>query len=134
MVEEEKKKRILELLEEMLKWIRVTNIPQVKKLLLGLLQSDEEKLAYHHSNGGSSRKVAKLAGVSHVDVTKWWKVWIRAGIAQPLSVQRGERARRIFALEDFGIEIPQPKEVNRGKKEDESIVTQAEQKTEEEKK
>lgn len=112
MPEEQKDKqdRMIELLEELVNWTKVTNIPQVKKLLLDLLPSNEHKIAYHNSNGDSSREVAEVAGASHTDVARWWKIWVRAGIAEPLSVQRGERAKRVFSLEDFGIEMPQPKE------------------------
>jgi hypothetical protein len=119
MLEEEKKEkdRIIELLEEMLKWIKVTSIPQVKKLLLDILSSDKEKIAYHYSDGRDCRAVAKLAGVHHGTVATWWKRWTRAGIAEPMGAKRGERARRIFSLEDFGIEVPSPKEVEPLKKE-----------------
>jgi transposase len=111
--EEERKKqdRMIELLEELVKWTKVKSIPHVKKLLLEILPSDEEKRAYHYSNGQDSRGVAKLAGVGHVAVTKWWKNWIRAGIAKPVSAKRGKRAKRVFSLEDFGIEVPLLKEV-----------------------
>ena len=101
--------RILKVLEEILKWIKVTSIPNVKKLLLEMLPSDEEKIVYHYSDGRGSQKVARLAGVCFVTVTKWWKAWSRAGIAELLSVKGGERAKRIFSLEDFGIGVPPPR-------------------------
>ncbi|WXG46772.1 MAG: hypothetical protein WED05_08975 [Candidatus Atabeyarchaeum deiterrae] len=98
----EKKIRIL---EEILKWLKVTSIPTVKKLLEDMLESDEEKLAYHFSDGRSSQEVANNCGASYVTVTKWWKKWSRAGLAELSSVKGGERAKRVFSLEDFGIEI-----------------------------
>jgi len=105
----DKQDRMIELLEEMLKWIKVTSIPHVKKLLLEILPSDEEKI----------KAVAKFAGVSYVTVTKWWKIWGRAGLAEMMSAKGGERAKRIFSLDDFGIEVPKivkaaPKTANRG--------------------
>jgi len=118
--EEEKKDkqdRMIELLEEILKWTKVTSVPQVKKLLSEVLQSDKAKIAYHFSDGLDSKAVAKFAGVSHTAVTNWWKSWIRAGIAEPIGARGGERAKRIFSLEDFGIEVPSPKEVEPPKKE-----------------
>lgn len=102
---------MIELLEELLKWTKVTSIPHVKELLLKILQTDDEKIAFHNSDGRTSQEVAKLVGVSYVTVTKWWKVWTRAGIAESVGVRGGERARRIFSLEDFGIEIPASKEI-----------------------
>jgi hypothetical protein len=124
-VAEEKKSRqdrMIEILEEMLRWAKVTSIPQVKKLLLDILPSDEEKIAYHYSDGRDSKAVAKLAGVSYVTVTKWWKIWARAGIAEMMSVKGGERARRIFSLEDFGIGVPSPKKTKPKKEETEAPI------------
>lgn len=103
--------RMIELLEEMLKWMKVTSIPEVKKLLLDILPSDKEKIAYHYSDGRDSRAIAKLAGAHFATVATWWKRWTRAGIAESIGAKRGERARRVFALEDFGIDVPTPKEV-----------------------
>ena len=100
-----------------MKWIKVTSIPSVKKLLEDMLPSDEEKIAYHYSDGRGSQEVSKFAGVSFGTITRWWKTWMRAGIAEPVGARGGERARRIFSLEDFGIEVPEPEEIEIEKKE-----------------
>lgn len=99
-----KEDRIVELLEELVKWTKVTSIPRVKKLLLEILTSPEEKTAYKASDGKSSKEVAKQASVSYVTITFWWKKWIKAGIAEPIRARGGSRARRVFSLDDFGIE------------------------------
>ena len=125
---EDKQNKIIEILIEMLKWIKVTSIPHVKKLLIELLPSDEEKIAYHYSDGRTSQEISQLAGVSYVTITKWWKSWIRAGIAEPISVKGGERAKRVFSLDDFDIEVPQTKGAEVKKKEAE--ITKEEQKWE----
>jgi len=102
-----KEDRMIELLEELVKWARVTSFPRVKELLIRLLVSPEEKVAYQSSDGEkTSREVAEIANVSHPTISKWWKAWIKAGVAESVSVQRGERAKRIFSLDDFGIEVP----------------------------
>jgi len=101
-----KEDRMIQLLEELVKWTRVTSIPKVKELLMNILESPEERIAYQSSDGErSSREVADQANVSQFTVAKWWKKWIKAGIAEPVSVRRGERAMRIFVLNDFGIEV-----------------------------
>jgi FixJ family two-component response regulator len=100
-----KEDRMIELLEELVKWTRVTSIPNVKKLLLEILTSPEEKIAYQLSDGKSSKEVAKQADVSYVTITFWWKKWIKAGIAEPVRARGGSRARRIFSLDDFGIGV-----------------------------
>jgi hypothetical protein len=114
--EKDKQDQMIEILEEMLKWIKVTSLPQVKKLLSDILPSDKEKIAYHCSDGHDSKRVAEFAGVGHSTISRWWKIWIRAGIAEPVGARGGERARRVFSLEDFGIEVPGPKETKLEKK------------------
>lgn len=118
----DKQDRMIELLEGMLKWMKVTSIPHVKNLLLEILPSDEEKRAYHYSDGRGSREVAEFAGVGHTAVARWWKTWVRAGIAKTVKARRGKRAKRIFSLEDFGIQAPSLKEIKPDKKETEATV------------
>lgn len=66
--------RMIELLEELVKWTKTTSIPQVKKLLLEVLSSTEEKLAYQLSNGKRTiREVAKQANVGVSTLSRWWK-------------------------------------------------------------
>jgi len=102
---------IISLLEEILRWIKATNKSSIKELLLRLLSSDEEKIAYEFSDGErSSRDVAKLAGIDHVTVARWWRRWIEEGIAESISVRGGKRAKRVFSLEEFGITVPTPKQ------------------------
>ncbi len=103
---EDSQKRMVELLEEIAKWTKVTSIPRVKDLLQEVLSSDNEKIAYHVSDGLDSRSVGRLAGVGASTIARWWKVWLRAGIAKAIPVKGGERAKRIFSLEDFGIGVP----------------------------
>jgi hypothetical protein len=103
-----KEDRMIELLEELVKWTKVRSLPRVKELLLSILKNPEEMTAYQASDGErSGREVGERANVGQTTVARWWKTWIRAGIAEPVSVQRGERAKRIFSLDDFGIEVPQ---------------------------
>ena len=125
MVKNMSQEKVVELLIEILKWIKITSFPQVKRLLLEILPSDEEKVAFHYSDGRSSQQVADLAGVSYVTVTKWWKIWYKACIAEAINVRGGDRAKRIFSLEDFGIEVPQPQKNNIKQKETESIEKEA---------
>ena len=106
-----KEDRMIELLEELVKWTRVTSFPKVKDLLMEILASPEERVAYQSSNGErTTREVANMSNVGHYKIANWWKTWIKAGIAEAVSVQRGERAKRIFSLDDFGIEVPIIKE------------------------
>lgn len=104
----DKQDKVVEVLEEILKWIKVTSIPQVKQLLLETLPSNKEKVAYYYSDGQDSRAVSRASGVPFTTVARWWKKWIRTGIAEPVGAKRGDRAKRLFSLEDFGIDVPIP--------------------------
>lgn len=101
--------RTVELLEELVRWTKVTSLPHVRQLLLDLLPGDENKMAYQYSDGRKSEELSDLVGVDSSTIRDWGKIWIRAGIAEPMRVQRGERAKRVFSLEDFGIDVPAPK-------------------------
>jgi len=98
---------MIKLLEELVKWTKVTSIPHVKKLLLEILASPKDKIAYQSSDGKTRKEVAKQANVSVFTISKFWEKWTKAGIAKAISVRGGgQRGIRIFSLEDFGIEVP----------------------------
>jgi len=104
---EDKYDKMITFLEDIRKWIRFQGWRSVKEVLLDTLKTDEDKLVYQYSDGGSSRAVAEKAPVSHKTVTKMWEKWAKIGIVEPMQVQRGTRYKRAFSLDEFGIEIPQ---------------------------
>jgi hypothetical protein len=91
---------------EMLKWVRLLGIQTARVILADCLKKDAERLAYHFSDGRESREVGRLAGISHMTVTNYWKKWAALGIVEPVRARGGERYRKLFSLEDFGISIP----------------------------
>lgn len=103
-----KEDKMIELLEELVRWTKVTSIPHAKKLLEEILQSPEEKTAYQASDEKMSyEEIAKLVNVSSMTISNYGKKWIKNGIARAVPVKGGgQRAVRLFSLEDFGIEIP----------------------------
>ena len=101
-----KEDKMIELLEELVKWTKVATFPSVKKLLLEILPKPEQKIAYQASDGETIKEVAKQANASVGTISKWWEQWTRAGIAEDVPVRGGERTIRKFSLDDFGIEVP----------------------------
>jgi hypothetical protein len=97
--------KVVELLEELVRWTKVTSMPHVKTLLMEVLSTPEERIAFQESDGKSSKEVAEHVGVSSRTITNWWKLWIKAGIAEAVPVRGGQRAVRVFSLDDFGIKI-----------------------------
>jgi transposase len=99
--------RKIELLEELVKWVKVTSIPKVKELLEKMLPTSEEKVAYKYSDGETTiREVSQVSGRGIGSISRDWKQWERAGIAVSVPAKRGDRAKSLFSLEDFGIDTP----------------------------
>ena len=97
-----------EILKEILKWIRFAGTKEVKNVLTNALDTDQKTLMYHLSDGNrSSADIGKAVGVSEMTVRRNWAAWARQGIVESLRVRGGERYKKSFDLEDFGIEIPQ---------------------------
>ena len=99
-----------EILKEILKWIRFTGAKEVKSVLVSTLDTEQKRLIYHLSDGNrTSMDIAKAAGTSDTTIRRYWASWARQGIVESLKVRGGERYKKSFELEDFGIEVPQPK-------------------------
>jgi hypothetical protein len=103
---EEKTDRIIELLEEILKWVRLEGAQRALDTLKELLKTDTEKLVYENSDGHTSREIAGVVGTSHATVINYWKKWLRFGIVKEKSSRGGTRFVKVFSLADFGIEVP----------------------------
>lgn len=103
------------ILREILKWQRLQGIGMLRKKAKGenLLADEKDILVYYHSDGNkSTRDLAKKAGVGRSKVRRLWKKWIDAGIAEPTEKYGGGRCKRLFELNELGVELP---EGNRGK-------------------
>lgn len=99
-----------QLLREILKWIRFAGMKEVKVVLSSALDSETKKVIYHLSDGEKgSVEIAKASRVSDSTVRSYWKSWAKLGIVEAIKVRRGERYKKAFDLEDFGIEVPQLK-------------------------
>jgi len=101
----DKQDKVIELLEEILRWTRLQGVQNARAVLVDALKTDTLKIAYQFSDGRSSVDVAKVCGVSPMTVTNYWRRWFTLGIAQPSKNYKG-RFERAFSLEDLGIEIP----------------------------
>lgn len=109
---DEKLDRIIELLEEILKWTRFEGNQRVKEILLDELDTDVKKIVYELSDGRSSPEIAKEIDVTDKTIRDWWKKWVKRRIAE-VHPNYSKRIRKVFSLGDFGIEVPK---VNKGGK------------------
>jgi len=93
-----------ELLREILKWTRFTAMKEVKDTLSAALDTPQKKQIYQLSDGEKSGiEISKAVGTSHTTVHNYWKAWAKVGIVEPLRARGGDRYKRSFDLEDFGI-------------------------------
>jgi len=99
--------QIVELLREILKWVKFAGAREVRTVLMNILDSEQKRLIYHLSDGErGSTEISKLAKVSDRTVRRYWESWARMGIMEPIRVRGGLRYKKSFELEDFGFAIP----------------------------
>ncbi len=99
--------KIETLLQELVKWVKVTSHSQVGKILSEQVQSQGQKITFKNSDGKKTTKeLSELSGMDPADISRDWKKWTRAGIAEQISAQGGSRGKSLFSLEDFGIDVP----------------------------
>jgi len=103
---EEKTDKIIELLEEISRWVKFEGIQRATDVFAGLLKTDTERLVYESSDGRTSREIAQVVGTSHATVINYWKKWAKHGIVREKASRGGTRFVKVFSLTDFGIEIP----------------------------
>lgn len=97
-----------ELLTEILKWLKFAGAKEVREVLASTLDNDQKRLIYHLSDGNKgSVEIANLAKTSDRTVRRYWESWTRVGIVDALKVRGGERYKKSFELEDFGIRVPE---------------------------
>ena len=102
--------KVIELLQEMLKWVKFAGAREVRTVLMNILDTEQKRLIYHLSDGEhGSVEIGKAANVSDSTIRRCWESWVRLGIVEPLSVRGGVRYKKSFQLEDFGFTVPQIK-------------------------
>lgn len=99
---------IIELLNELVKWTKFQAWGKVKDVLLSVLDDDIKKIIYHNSDGkNSSRKIAEKVSVGSTTIVRYWNKWANFNIVESITVRGGGlRYKKMFDLEDFGIEVP----------------------------
>lgn len=109
----ENNENIINLLKELVKWTKFQAWSKVKEVLLNVLNDDIKKLIYHFSDGkSSSRKMTEKVPVGHSTIVKYWNDWAKSNIVEPIPVRGGgTRYKKMFNLEDFGIELPKAKKL-----------------------
>jgi hypothetical protein len=101
---------LIAIMREMLKWTKFAGTKEVRNVLTSVLDSEQKRLIYHLSDGNNGTvQIAEAADVNAETVRRYWISWSRQGIVDSIKVQGGQRYKKSFDLEDFGITVPPPK-------------------------
>ena len=96
--------KILQTLQELLKWTKVSSYNDIKKMLESVLDAENKKVIYHLSNGeNSTDQIVEKGKVAAGSVSKYWREWEKIGIGEQIPVKRGMRFKHSFDLGDFGL-------------------------------
>ena len=91
----------LDVLNQILKWIRVQAMPSVKKLLEDNLQKSEHRRLYQTLNGSKTQKqLSDSFGISQSRISQLLSAWHRIGIVAQSSPGKYTKS---FDLEELGI-------------------------------
>jgi len=103
----------ISLLKEILKWIKFAGMKEVRHVLEIELNTDERKIVYQTSDGTKGTvELAKLIGVkSNKTIDTMWDKWLKMNLGENIPVRGGERFKRLFDLEELGIDVPKIRNV-----------------------
>jgi len=107
---EDDNKKITQLLEELVKWTKFKGMQEVRGILVSILDTETKRLIYHLSDGMSSPRIAKISKVHSSTVRDYWQAWAKVNIVE-VHPSYKKRYRRIFSLDEVGLEIPKVLEV-----------------------
>jgi hypothetical protein len=95
--------RIIELLEELVVWTRLSGREGLRALLLSTLVDPKHKRAYEATDGKKTQSdVAEFSGLSQPRVSALYQRWARLGIIY----ERESRYSHVVSLVDVGIDVP----------------------------
>ena len=100
----------LKTLKEILKWIKVSGLENIKKKISDEFSDENKILVYSLSDGKSSDEIEKILNkkITGMSIRNWWKSWAKQGLME-IHPDYKKRYKAIFNLEDFGISIPEIK-------------------------
>ena len=102
-----KEDTIIELLNEILLWMKYDYLDTKNRLKLNL-DSEEKIIAYELSTGeNSTYDISKKISVSATTVSNWWSKWFDEGIMEQTEKYGGNRYKKLCSLTKFGIKIPE---------------------------
>ena len=94
-------------LNDVVKWLKILGVENVKVLLKKELDKPEKILVYHNSTEGkSTRDIKKLSGAALGSISSYHTIWFNLGLMKKIPIPGNDRYVKNFDLEDCGIKIP----------------------------
>jgi hypothetical protein len=98
---EELLERLLETVQEQLRWQRASVLPEVRKTIERTLTTTQLRRAYEMCDGEkTSAEIASAVGASTSSMSNWTRSWRDLGIAYE---NEGRRTRHLISLSALGI-------------------------------
>lgn len=102
---QDKLEELIRIQQEMLRWIRFSSVPQLKRTLETVLTSNLDKHIYELTDGDTTtRSIAAALSIGKTTVARKWTAWGQLGIAERLE---SGQYRRLCSLAEVGIEMRQ---------------------------
>jgi len=85
-------------------WVKLIGLNKLKKIIEDNFNEPYLFDLYEKSDGlKTTRDLATEFPISPKTVTSYWDKWTELGIMEKVSVQRGERGKKLFSLSEIGI-------------------------------
>ncbi|HUT80695.1 MAG TPA: hypothetical protein VMZ29_05770 [Candidatus Bathyarchaeia archaeon] len=87
--------------------LKIISRKEIKDLILELITNNDELLLYHESDGEKTcDQLNEITGISTGKISLCWDKWEKNRILEKIAQSRGGRGKKLFNLEELGIEIP----------------------------
>ena len=94
-----------------MRFLKLAFTPQIASFIEGIFKSDDEKIAFEHSDGRTTSELEKVSGIKKDKMTSLWKKWFSLGLGTMVSAKGGTRFVKSLSLKELGIEIPKRKKL-----------------------
>lgn len=97
----------IEEIKNMMKLYLLQSGREVSVELNKVLSTPQKKIAYELTDGyHTAHAIAGIVKVSTTSINRWWREWQRLGIATRVKIKGRSTVRKIFSLNEMGIEVP----------------------------
>jgi hypothetical protein len=106
--------RLVEVVEDQLRWQRAAVLPQVRQTIATALNTKAKRQAYEmHDGQTKGTDISKAVGTSKQNLSGWTRDWRDLGIAYDVRVEGCSRIRHLASLRSLGLDLDPEKDRDR---------------------